>query len=86
MRIHNNLPNLTQALAQTAPADSPTTGKLRGGRRTARSGDRVQLSDMAALLSVDPSKLAQLQSEVSSGTYNVSPSQIANSIINASLT
>lgn len=55
--------------------------KTNSGRRQS-SSDKVQISDMAALLSTDPQKLAQLAAAVQNGTYNVSPSQIANSLIN----
>jgi anti-sigma28 factor (negative regulator of flagellin synthesis) len=45
----------------------------------------VQISTLAAQLSADPSKLSQLQAAYEAGTYNVSASQIANSILNDAL-
>jgi anti-sigma28 factor (negative regulator of flagellin synthesis) len=47
--------------------------------------DQVQISSLASQLSADPSKLSQLQAAYEAGTYNVSPSQIANSILNDAL-
>lgn len=48
--------------------------------------DRVQISSLASQLAAsDPSKLSQLQAEYRAGTYNVLPSQIANSILNDAL-
>lgn len=47
--------------------------------------DQVQISSLASQLASDPSKLSQLQSEFETGTYNVSPSQIANSLLNSML-
>jgi anti-sigma28 factor (negative regulator of flagellin synthesis) len=47
------------------------------------AGDSVKISSLASQLSSDPSKLSQLQAAYDAGTYNVSPSQIANSILNA---
>jgi anti-sigma28 factor (negative regulator of flagellin synthesis) len=44
--------------------------------------DQVQISSLASQLSSDPSKLSQLQASYEAGTYNVSPAQIANSILN----
>jgi|HubBroStandDraft_5_1064220.scaffolds.fasta_scaffold1694359_1 anti-sigma28 factor (negative regulator of flagellin synthesis) len=47
--------------------------------------DSVQISSLASQLTADPSKLSQLQAAYDAGTYNISPSQIANSILNALL-
>jgi len=47
--------------------------------------DVVQISSLASQLAADPSKLSQLQAAFENGTYNVSPSQIANSILNDAL-
>jgi anti-sigma28 factor (negative regulator of flagellin synthesis) len=48
--------------------------------------DQVQISSLASQLSAnDLSKLSQLQAAYEAGTYNVSPSQIANSILNDAL-
>jgi anti-sigma28 factor (negative regulator of flagellin synthesis) len=50
----------------------------RGGNH----GDQVQLSALATqLAATDPSKLSELQAAYKAGTYNVSPDQIARSII-----
>jgi anti-sigma28 factor (negative regulator of flagellin synthesis) len=78
MKINTNPLNLTEAIAQSQP--SVLTGKTNSSRRQS-SSDKVQISDMAALLSIDPQKIAQLAAAVQNGTYNVSPSQIAKSII-----
>ncbi|HTB10102.1 MAG TPA: flagellar biosynthesis anti-sigma factor FlgM [Bryobacteraceae bacterium] len=48
--------------------------------------DQVQISSLASQLSADPSKLSQLQASYDAGTYNVSPSQIAQSILSDALT
>ncbi len=83
MRIDNNPLTLARAIGQT-----PQTGQAAGKTCTAGpagSGDQVRISDLAAQLSADPSRLAQLHAAVRSGTYNVSPSQIANSMITDAL-
>ena len=51
-------------------------------RPASQGEDQVQISSLASQLSSDPSKLSQLQASFEAGTYNVSPSQIANSILN----
>ena len=53
-----------------------------GSRQANQGEDRVQISSLASQLSSDPSKLSQLRASYEAGTYNVSPSQIANSILN----
>jgi anti-sigma28 factor (negative regulator of flagellin synthesis) len=94
MTIDNNITNLTQ---NSIPSGvNPTAQAGQTGQTTVKShpgdppyhdgGDRVQLSDFASHLSAqasstDPAKLARLQAAYNSGTYNVPPSQIANSII-----
>lgn len=90
MRINSNLVNPgssdpTQAIesasqaGQTGQASKTQSGPHRGG-----STDSVQISDAARQLTAsDPSELGRLQAAVESRTYNVSPAQIANSIINA---
>ncbi len=77
MRIDNNALSLTQAVAQTA---TQSTSKA-GSASKRQDQDRADISDMAAELSADPQKLAQLAASVQSGTYSVSPSQIASSMI-----
>jgi anti-sigma28 factor (negative regulator of flagellin synthesis) len=86
MKIDINASNLTQSLEQAAPTN-PESVKGQGHRHPTTSGDQVQLSDLTSQLSAlasatDPAKLAQLQIAYKAGTYNVSPSQIAGSIIN----
>lgn len=51
-------------------------------RQASQGQDQVQISSLATQLASDPSKLSQLQASFEAGTYNVSPSQIANSIMN----
>jgi anti-sigma28 factor (negative regulator of flagellin synthesis) len=54
-------------------------------RQSAPQQDQVQISSLASQLSADPSKLSKLEAAYESGTYNVSPAQIANSIMNAAM-
>jgi len=51
-------------------------------RQASQGQDQVQISSLASQLAGDPSKLSQLRASFEAGTYNVSPSQIANSILN----
>jgi anti-sigma28 factor (negative regulator of flagellin synthesis) len=81
MKIDNNALNLTQSIAQTQPA---MASPISHGSKKA-TGDHVQLSDMASLLSVGQQRLEQLEQQYSTGTYSVSPSQIANGMINSML-
>jgi anti-sigma28 factor (negative regulator of flagellin synthesis) len=79
MKIDSNTLN---AISQSQiGATALGSGKTHSGARHA-GGDKVQISDMASLLSSDPQKLAQLTAAVQNGTYNISPSQIANSMLN----
>ena len=81
MKIESHAPNLTQALTQTQPnGSSPKTGSPLD-----HQGDSVRISDMAAQLSADPQKLAQIEASLAAGAYQVLPSQIANSMINEAL-
>jgi anti-sigma28 factor (negative regulator of flagellin synthesis) len=57
------------------PSKSPS-------RQAGQAQDQVQISSLASQLASDPSKLSQLQASFEAGAYNVSPSQIANSILN----
>jgi anti-sigma28 factor (negative regulator of flagellin synthesis) len=58
----------------------------KGTSRQSAGEDQVQISSLALqLASSDPSKLSQLQAAYGAGTYDVSPSQIANSILNDAL-
>jgi flagellar biosynthesis anti-sigma factor FlgM len=80
MKIDNNPLSLTPAVSQSpigGGAPKAHSGHHHGGG----GGDHVQISDMAAQLATDPQRLAQLQAAVANGTYKVSPSQIANSMI-----
>jgi flagellar biosynthesis anti-sigma factor FlgM len=79
MKIDNHSLGQAQAILPS-PVGAATTGKT--GSSSRKSGDQVQISDMATLLSTDPQKLAQLTAAIQNGTYNVSPSQIAASIVN----
>ena len=78
MQINNSALNLS-AIGQTAAADPAKT--VSKSHSHDAGGDRVEISNLAAQLSADPSRLAQLQAAYQSGTYRVSPSQIANGII-----
>jgi anti-sigma28 factor (negative regulator of flagellin synthesis) len=80
MRINNTLPatNIPSDLGASPSGAKPNT-------RPSSGRDQVQISSLATQLSADPSKLSQLQAAYENGTYNVSPSQIANSILNDAL-
>jgi len=93
MTIDNNITNLGPGLDTLGVNQAAQTKQIgqtavngRGERGADSDGDQVHLSDFASQLSAqasssDPGKLARLQSAYNSGTYNVSPAQIANSII-----
>lgn len=51
-------------------------------RRVSRPAPRQSPAEDQVQLSSQATQLAQLQKAYDTGTYNVSPSQIANSIIN----
>jgi anti-sigma28 factor (negative regulator of flagellin synthesis) len=75
MQITNNLQSNSIELGQsTAKPCSPSQ------RQSPQ--DQVSISSLASQVASDPSKLSQLQAAYESGTYNVSPQQIANSLIN----
>jgi anti-sigma28 factor (negative regulator of flagellin synthesis) len=77
MQINNNLQlNSIASDLGLSPQASKTNALQRSGQ------DSVQISSLASQLSADPSKLSQLQAAYEAGTYNVSPAQIANSILN----
>jgi anti-sigma28 factor (negative regulator of flagellin synthesis) len=83
MQVNNNSLNLSAAIGQSSPIEQNKAGGANGSHSTtANSGDNVQLSSLASQLAADPSNLAQLQAAYESGTYSVSPAQVANSIIN----
>jgi len=77
MQINNNLP-MNHIVSDSGIGQSnPKTGL-----RSSANQDQVQISNLASQFSADPSKLSQLQAAYEAGTYSVSPSQIANSLIN----
>jgi anti-sigma28 factor (negative regulator of flagellin synthesis) len=77
MQITNSLlSSISNDLRLGQPASKTTA------RQTSQGQDQVQISSLASQLSSDPSKLSQLQASYEAGTYNVSPAQIANSILN----
>lgn len=77
MQITNNLlSGISNDLGLGQPAAKASS------RQTSRGQDQVQISSLASQLASDPSKLSQLQASYEAGTYNVSPAQIANSILN----
>jgi anti-sigma28 factor (negative regulator of flagellin synthesis) len=80
MQINNSLQ--TSSIASDLGL-SPQASK--SNQRQTGAQDQVQISSLASRLSADPSKLSQLQAAYESGTYSVSPAQIANSILNESL-
>jgi anti-sigma28 factor (negative regulator of flagellin synthesis) len=80
MRINGSLTNALAASQATAPSS-----KAHGGQRRA-AGDVAQISDAARrVLANGQARLAQLQAAHIAGTYQVSPNQIARSIITAHL-
>ena len=80
MQITNN-PQLSSIASDLglSPQSSKSNARQSGPQ------DQVQISSLAQQLSADPSKLSQLQAAYEAGTYNVSPSQIANSLLNYTL-
>jgi hypothetical protein len=80
MRINGSLTNALAGLQAAVPSS-----KAHGGQRHA-DGDVAQISDTARrVLANGQARLAQLQAAHIAGTYQVSPNQIARSIINAHL-
>lgn len=84
MQVNNNSLSLSAAIGQTSAVDQNKTQGAKNGV-CSNGGDSVQLSSLASQLAADPSRIAQLQAAYQTGTYNVSPSQIANSMINDAL-
>jgi anti-sigma28 factor (negative regulator of flagellin synthesis) len=77
MQITNNLlSSISSDLGGGQPASKTPA------RQSCQGEDQVQISSLASQLSSDPSKMSQLQASYEAGTYNVSPAQIANSILN----
>jgi anti-sigma28 factor (negative regulator of flagellin synthesis) len=82
MQINNNL----QSTSSVASDFGQPRQCSKGFSHQSTGEDQVQISSLASqLASSDPSKLSQLQAAYQEGTYNVSPSQIANSILNDAL-
>ncbi len=79
MQINNTLQSNSIASDLGVSPQASKSNPRQGGQ------DSVQISTSASHLSADPSRLSQLQAAYDAGTYNVSPSQIANSILNALL-
>lgn len=78
MQINNILQS--SRIASDPGVSQPKSNQLQSGGQ-----DSVQISSLTSHLSANPSKLSQLQAAYDAGTYNISPSQIANSILNALL-
>jgi anti-sigma28 factor (negative regulator of flagellin synthesis) len=71
-----------------APEVSASAGKqgIKSPLRQSGGEDHVHISSLASQLSAsNPSKLSQLKAAYEAGTYHVSPSQIAKSILNDAL-
>jgi anti-sigma28 factor (negative regulator of flagellin synthesis) len=81
VQINNNLQS--NSIATDLGLGQPTSKN--GARQSGAPQDQVQISSLASQLASDPSKLSQLQAAFEAGTYNVSPAQIANSIMNAAM-
>jgi anti-sigma28 factor (negative regulator of flagellin synthesis) len=81
MQINNSL--LSNSITNDLGLGQPAAKS--GSRQSGAAQDQVQISSLASQLSSDPSKLSQLQTAYETGTYNVSPAQIANSILNDAL-
>jgi anti-sigma28 factor (negative regulator of flagellin synthesis) len=81
MQINNNLQ--LSSIANDLGLGQPT--QKTPARQTGAGQDQVQISSLASQLAGDPSKLSQLQAAFEAGTYSVSPSQIANSLLNDAL-
>jgi anti-sigma28 factor (negative regulator of flagellin synthesis) len=80
MQISNNLqPNSITSELGPGPQVSKSDPLQSSG------DDQVQISSLGSQLAGDPSKLNQLQAAYEAGTYKVSPSQMANSILNDAL-
>lgn len=78
MRIDNSGVNLSQAISQITNTGTSATS---GGSKSSKS-DSVGISSLAAQLSANPEKLAQLTQAYENAAYSVSSSQIASSLIN----
>jgi len=87
MVINNNNIDTTRLAGQTSATKfgpTPASDPRPAGRQ---SGDDFQISDLAAQLAGDSSKLIRLQASIDAGTYQVSPQALAGSLIrNAMMT
>jgi len=85
MVINNSHIDGARAAGQTLATKLGTAAA--GDHRPARrqSGDDVQVSDLAAQLSGDSSRLSRLQASIDAGTYRVSPQALAGSLIREAL-
>jgi flagellar biosynthesis anti-sigma factor FlgM len=89
MKIDSNALNLNPSPQATQAAQSnQASGKTRHGHLDSNdgSGDRVQLSGLISHLAMqagsDDARVAELQAAHEAGTYEVSPRQIAASMLN----
>jgi len=73
-----SLSNIASELGLSKPSSKPNAQPNAGQ-------DQVQISGLASQLASDPSKLSQLQAAYENGTYSVSPSQIANTLLDSML-
>jgi len=82
MRIDDlNRTPLTQSTEKTDPAAEK---RALDQSSVSDSSDQAEVSQLAQALSTsDPARLEQLRLQVQSGTYQVSPDALANSIIDA---
>jgi anti-sigma28 factor (negative regulator of flagellin synthesis) len=78
---------ISNLLSSSIASDVSTgTQAVKSPPRRGAGEDQVQISNLASHLSASNlSKLSQLKAAYEAGTYHVSPSQIANSILNDAL-
>jgi anti-sigma28 factor (negative regulator of flagellin synthesis) len=85
VQISNNLQTSNIASALGLGPASSKTGSQKGPMSLDTTQDQVSISSLASQIASDPSKLSQLQASYEAGTYSVSPSQVANRLINDSM-
>ena len=85
MRIDNNVDNSALNLTQSVSQAATSAHGNCASSKSRPTSDSADISQLAAQLSADPNRIAQLEAAVASGTYKVSPSQIAASLINEML-
>jgi anti-sigma28 factor (negative regulator of flagellin synthesis) len=83
MQIKSNVLSLSAAAGQSSTGGASRSAGVRAA--AAGAGDRVQISSCAPGLAADESRLERLRAAYESGTYHVSASQIAASIIDDEL-